>query len=58
MILKNKHYTKTSINKNNITFTIVFKFRKNRIVSSSQQTDITNISIETTTQTTNYIDEK
>ena len=32
-------------------------FRKNEIISSSQQTDITNNTIETNTQTTNYIDD-
>ena len=36
---------------------IFLNFRKNEIVSNSQQTDITNSIIETNTQTTNYIDD-
>ena len=50
-------------NKNNIEnyayyfYHDTFDFRKNEIISSSGQTDITNNVIETNTQTTNYIDE-
>ena len=35
----------------------MFNFRNNGIISNSQQTDVTNNIIDTTTQTTNYIDE-
>ena len=36
---------------------IVFDFRKNEIISNYQQTGITNNTIDTNTQTTNYIDD-
>ena len=57
MILKliitiRNHSIKTII----ITFTMV-NFRNNAIISNYQQTDITSNIIDTSTQTTNYIDE-
>ena len=36
---------------------MIFLFLENEIISDSQQTDITNNTIETNTETTNYTDE-
>ena len=53
-----KPYSKKSLNKKNHYnfYHDTFNFRKNGIISNSQQTDITNNIIETNTQTINYTD--
>ena len=53
------YYNKKSLNKTNYCnfYNDTFNFRKNELICSSQQTDITNSIIDTNTQTTNYIGE-
>ena len=53
------YYDKKSLNTNNYYnfYHDTFNFRKNEIISNSQQTDITNDIIATNPQTTYYIDE-
>ena len=52
-------FNKKSLNKNKYYYFYngTFDFRRNGIISNSQQTDITNSIIEANTQTTNHIDE-
>ena len=54
-----KYYNKKPFNKKNYHYFCndTFNFRKNEIISNSQQTYITRNIIETNTQTTKYIDE-